>query len=70
LQRRIKDATGKSPSQLITFIRLNKAKSALLTNTDTVAEIAFKYGFSSPSYFSKCFKKEFGVRPTEVNAVN
>ncbi|MEM6720427.1 MAG: alpha/beta fold hydrolase [Bacteroidota bacterium] len=66
LQRRIKETTGKSPSQLITFIRLNKAKSALLENTDTVAEIAFKFGFSSPSYFSKCFKKEFGMRPTEV----
>ncbi|MEM6684730.1 MAG: alpha/beta fold hydrolase [Bacteroidota bacterium] len=69
LQRRIKETTGKSPSQLITFIRLNKAKSALSVNEDTVAEIAFKFGFSSPSYFSKCFKKEFGMRPTEVVSV-
>jgi pimeloyl-ACP methyl ester carboxylesterase/AraC-like DNA-binding protein len=67
LQRRIKEATGKSPSQLIMFIRLQKAKNALLSNIDTVAEIAFKFGFSSPSYFSKCFKKEFGIRPTEVS---
>ncbi|WP_298426208.1 alpha/beta fold hydrolase [uncultured Kordia sp.] len=66
LQRRIKEATSKSPSQLILFIRLNKARTALLANNDTVAEIAFKFGFSSPSYFSKCFKKEFGIRPTEV----
>jgi pimeloyl-ACP methyl ester carboxylesterase/AraC-like DNA-binding protein len=66
LQRKIKEATGKSPSQLITFVRLNKAKTALLTANETVAEIAFKFGFSSPSYFSKCFKKEFGMRPTEV----
>ncbi|PTX59491.1 pimeloyl-ACP methyl ester carboxylesterase [Kordia periserrulae] len=70
LQRRIKETTGKSPGQLITFIRLNKAKSALVEKTDTVAEIAFKFGFSSPSYFSKCFKKEFGIRPTEVVATN
>ncbi|MFK7749218.1 MAG: alpha/beta fold hydrolase [Kordia sp.] len=66
LQRRIKETTSKSPSQLIMFIRLNRARTALLENNDTVAEIAFKFGFSSPSYFSKCFKKEFGIRPTEV----
>ncbi|WP_420574435.1 alpha/beta fold hydrolase [Kordia sp.] len=68
LQRRIKETTSKSPSQLILFIRLNKARTALLDNNDTVAEIAFKFGFSSPSYFSKCFKKEFGIRPTEVSS--
>ncbi|WP_298515712.1 alpha/beta fold hydrolase [uncultured Kordia sp.] len=66
LQRRIKETTSKSPSQLIMFVRLNKARTALLNNNETVAEIAFKFGFSSPSYFSKCFKKEFGIRPTEV----
>lgn len=66
LQRKIKDTTGKSPNQLIMFIRLKKAKNALLSKTDTVSEIAFKFGFSSPSYFSKCFKKEFGMRPTEI----
>ncbi|MBC8757446.1 alpha/beta fold hydrolase [Kordia sp. YSTF-M3] len=66
LQRKIKETTGKSPSQLIMFIRLRKAKTELLSNNHTVSEIAFKFGFSSPSYFSKCFKKEFGIRPTEV----
>ncbi len=66
LQRKIKETTGKSPSQLIMFIRLKKAKAELLSNNHTVSEIAFKYGFSSPSYFSKSFKKEFGMRPTEV----
>ena len=66
LQRKIKETTGKSPSQLIMFIRLNKAKTALLSNNETVSGIAFKFGFSSPSYFSKCFKKEFGIRPTEM----
>jgi len=67
LQRKIKETTGKSPGQLIMFIRLSKAKKALLSNNETVSEIAFKFGFSSPSYFSKCFKKEFGIRPTEVS---
>ncbi|WP_430408405.1 alpha/beta fold hydrolase [Kordia sp.] len=66
LQRKLKETSGKSPSQLIMFIRLNKAKNLLVSKNYTVAEVAFKFGFSSPSYFSKCFKKEFGIRPTEV----
>ncbi|WP_053002638.1 alpha/beta fold hydrolase [Kordia jejudonensis] len=66
LQRKLKETSGKSPSQLIMFIRLRKAKDSLISKNHTVSEIAFKYGFSSPSYFSKCFKKEFGMRPTEV----
>jgi len=66
LQRKLKEATGKSPTQLITSIRLHKAKSALLFRNYTIAEIAFQFGFSSPSYFSKCFKKEFGISPNEI----
>lgn len=66
LQRKLKETCGKTPNQLILFIRLSKAKKVLLSKNYTVAEIAFKFGFSSPSYFSKCFKKEFGIRPTEV----
>ena len=66
LQRKIKSITHKSPNQLITLRRLHKAKEALMLQRYTVAEIAFKLGFSSPSYFSKCFKKEFGTHPTSI----
>lgn len=66
LQRKIKEMTNKSPNQLINSIRLNKAKELLLVQKYTVAEIAFSTGFSSPSYFSKCFKKEFGISPTSL----
>lgn len=66
LQRKIKEITSKSPNQLIAFVRLQKARTALQENKYTVAEIAFKFGFSSSSYFSKCFKKEFGIRPSEI----
>lgn len=66
LQRKLKEISGKSPNQLITFIRLSKAKNALLSKKYSVSETAFKYGFSSPSYFAKCFKKEFGISPTEI----
>lgn len=65
LQRKTKEFTTKSPSQLITLVRLNKAREALLTKTHkSIIDVAFHFGFSSPSYFSKCFKKEFGVKPT------
>ncbi|MGB3465756.1 MAG: helix-turn-helix domain-containing protein, partial [Cyclobacteriaceae bacterium] len=66
LQRKIKNMTKKSPNQLITSVRLNRAKEMLLLQQHTVAEIAFSTGFSSPSYFSKCFKKEFGISPTSM----
>ncbi|MEL6558476.1 MAG: alpha/beta fold hydrolase [Bacteroidota bacterium] len=66
LQRKIKSLTNKSPNQLINSLRLNKAKELLMLQQYTVAEIAFMTGFSSPSYFSKCFKKEFGISPTST----
>ena len=66
LQRKIKATTNKSPNQLITSVRLRKAKEILMLQRYTVAEIAFQSGFSSPSYFSKCFKREFGIRPTAM----
>lgn len=63
LQRKIKEMTNKSPSQLINSICLNKAKESLMSTNLTVSQTAFKFGFSSPSYFAKCFKKEFNVNP-------
>ncbi len=66
LQRKLKTITNKSPNQLISAIRLNKAKELLMSNQSTISEIAFQTGFSSPSYFSKCFKKEFAVSPSDM----
>ncbi|WP_299218708.1 alpha/beta fold hydrolase [uncultured Aquimarina sp.] len=66
LQRKLKAITNKSPNQLISSVRLQYAKELLLDQENTVAEIAFQTGFSSPSYFSKCFKKEFAVSPSEL----
>jgi pimeloyl-ACP methyl ester carboxylesterase/AraC-like DNA-binding protein len=65
LQRKLKAVTNKSPSQLISSVRLHRAK-ALLIHRDNVAEIAFETGFANPSYFSKCFKKEFGISPSAL----
>lgn len=66
LQRKLKAVTNKSPNQLISSVRLHRAKELLLEQNDNIAEIAFKTGFSNPSYFSKCFKKEFGVSPSDL----
>ncbi|WP_299259861.1 alpha/beta fold hydrolase [uncultured Aquimarina sp.] len=66
LQRKLKAITNKSPNQFISSVRLHHAKELLLNQQNTVAEIAFQIGFSSPSYFSKCFKKEFAISPSEL----
>lgn len=66
LQRKVKEMLGKSPVQLINSIRLHQAKSALMLYKYSITEITFQFGFSSPSYFTKCFKKEFGISPTDL----
>ncbi|GAB5409520.1 MAG: hypothetical protein BalsKO_18850 [Balneolaceae bacterium] len=65
LQRKLKNVTNKTPNQLITTVRLHRAKELILAGKDTFSEITYQTGFSSPSYFSKCFKKEFGKSPSE-----
>jgi AraC-like DNA-binding protein len=66
LQRKLKAITNKSPNQLITSVRLHRAKELLTEQEKNIAEAAFKTGFSSPSYFTKCFKKEFGITPSDL----
>jgi AraC-like DNA-binding protein/Tfp pilus assembly protein PilF len=65
LHRRIKAITGFSPSDLIRNIRLRKAATLLLNKADSIAQISFDVGFEDHSYFSKSFKKQFGVSPSE-----
>lgn len=66
LQRKVKATTNRSPYQLIVSMRLNTARDVLTSSNLTISEIAFKFGFSSPSYFSKCFRKEFNTNPTAL----
>ena len=63
LYRKVKALTGMSPVELLRKARLAKARRLLESDTSTVAEIAYSVGFSSPSYFNKCYKDEFGVSP-------
>ncbi|MEL6254924.1 MAG: helix-turn-helix transcriptional regulator, partial [Bacteroidota bacterium] len=66
LQRKLKAITNKSPIQLISSVRLHRAKELLLNGNDNVADVSYQAGFASPSYFSKCFKKEFGLSPSSL----
>ncbi|MEM8527857.1 MAG: response regulator [Bacteroidota bacterium] len=66
LYRKLKAITGDSPSTFIRNIRLERAKDLLLQRKATVSEIAYDLGFSTLSYFTRCFKEKFGVSPTKI----
>ncbi len=66
LNRRLSRITNKTVVQFISEVRLQKALEMLRDENNTVSEIAFKTGFSSPAYFSKCFHEFFGYPPGEV----
>lgn len=65
LYRKVKSLTNYSPVELIRIIRLKKAQMLLSTEKKlTVAEVSYRVGFSSPSYFTKCYKEYFNESPT------
>lgn len=66
LYRKIKALTGDTANEFIRKVRLEKAKQLIKNTEHTISEICFKVGFSSPSYFTKCFKDHFDVLPTEL----
>jgi len=66
IHRKLKALTGKSTSMYLRTVRLAKAKQMLAEKIGNISEISYKVGFSSPAYFSRCFKEEFGHAPSEV----
>ena len=68
LYRKVKALTGSSPVELLRTARLNRGYQMLLTTDKTISEVAYAVGFTAPSYFTKCFKDEFGVSPSEVHS--
>ncbi len=63
--RKIKHLTGLTVSEFIRNIKLKKAAAMLRESGKTIAEVAYETGFSSPSYFSKCFKDLYSISPTD-----
>ncbi|WP_291528128.1 hybrid sensor histidine kinase/response regulator transcription factor [Bacteroides sp. UBA939] len=63
---KIKTLTGLPPNDLIRFVRLNKAKEILALRNHGVGEVATMVGFADAKYFSTCFKRQFGVRPSNL----
>lgn len=62
---KIKGIADVTPNEMIQIIRLRKAAALLLENKYQISEICFQVGFNSPSYFAKCFQKQFGKSPSE-----
>ena len=65
LQRKLKQAMGITPQDLLREARIKRACQLLRTSNKTIAEVAYACGFSDPKYFSRCFKQSTGQSPTE-----
>ena len=70
LYRKVKALTGNTPIDLLRKARLAQAQKLLQESELSVSEIAYQVGFASPSYFTKCYKDEFGTVPGEVRKPN
>lgn len=65
LYRRLMDLTGKTPNKFIKEFRLHKALVLLHDHSDSISQIADNTGFSSPTYFSRCFLDKYGILPSK-----
>lgn len=65
LHRKLKALTEKSTSEFIRSIKMKRASQLLQSQMGSIAEVAYEVGFHDPSYFTKCFRLEFGVSPSE-----
>ncbi|HPQ13265.1 MAG TPA: substrate-binding domain-containing protein [Paludibacteraceae bacterium] len=65
LYRKVKSLTNYSPNEFIRIIRLKTAEQMMITGEKSISEIAYDTGFTSPSYFTKCFKEYFNENPTD-----
>lgn len=67
LYRKVKAISGSSPVELLRSARLNRGYQLLVKGDKTIAEVAYEVGFTAPSYFTKCFKDEFGISPSDLS---
>lgn len=66
LYRKIMALTGRSPLELLTDLRMDRALTLLKKKTRNISEIAFEVGYNSPSYFARCFARKFGCTPSSL----
>jgi signal transduction histidine kinase/DNA-binding response OmpR family regulator/ligand-binding sensor domain-containing protein len=67
LNKKLSALTGDTPAELIKRIRLSKAAKLIERSTGNISEIALEVGFSNPAYFAECFKKQFGISPSQYH---
>jgi signal transduction histidine kinase/ligand-binding sensor domain-containing protein/DNA-binding response OmpR family regulator len=69
--QKLKGITGQTPNEFITSIRLKKSITVLLDEPElSVSDVGYKLGFSSPSYFTKCFREQYGITPVKFRKDN
>lgn len=68
--RKIKALTNQTASEFLRNIRLQKARQIIEMGNSNISEVSYKVGFSSPSYFTKCFKNYFDLLPTDIKPTN
>jgi len=66
--RKIKALTNYAPVELIRRLRLQQGRTLIVSTDKTISEIAYEIGFSSPAYFTKCYRDAYGETPTEVRS--
>ena len=64
--RKIKALTNYAPVELMRRLRLQQGRTLLTTTDRTISEIAYETGFSTPAYFTKCYRDAYGETPTEA----
>lgn len=67
LNKKLSALTGDTPAELIKRIRLSKAAKLIEHSTGNISEIALEVGFTNPAYFAECFKKQFGLSPSQYH---
>jgi AraC-like DNA-binding protein len=66
LQRKLKGLTDQSPGEFIRSIRMTEAHRMLQAGEGTVSEVAFRVGYTEPTHFSRSFRRQFGIAPSEL----
>ena len=66
--RKVKALTNYDPVELMRRLRLQQGRTLLLTTDKTISEIAYDTGFSTPAYFTKCYRDAYGETPSEVRS--